>query len=266
MTLDAGRMVRATRVPTGPATTEVSVQGGVVEAAAWGPGAEQALDELPDVLGVGDDPTALRPRHRLLSGLQRRFAGLRIGCTRSVFEAAVPAVIEQRITGHEAWRVFRTMVRRFGERAPGPHGLWLLPSPETIASLAYFDLHNIGLERRRAETIRTLARLVDRYERVEPERAMHVLGSVPGVGPWTLAEIGLRAHGDADALSVGDYHVPSLVTLALAGEGKGSDDRMLELLEPYRGQRARVVRLLELGGPRRARRGPRLRSRSLERI
>ena len=82
--------------------------------------------------------------------------------------------------------------------------------------------------------------------------------AVPGIGPWTAAEVGVRALGDADAVSVGDFHLPSMVTWALAGEPRGTDERMIELLEPYRGQRGRVLRLLELTGVGPPRRGPRL--------
>ncbi len=87
---------------------------------------------------------------------------------------------------------------------------------------------------------------------------------MPGIGPWTAAEVGVRALGDADAVSVGDFHLPNLVAYALAGEPRGNDARMLELLEPYRGQRARVMRLLELSGIRPPRYGPRLAPRRIE--
>ena len=58
----------------------------------------------------------------------------------------------------------------------------------------------------------------------------------------------VRALGDDDAVSVGDFHIPNLVAWALAGEPRADDARMLELLEPYRGRRALVIRLLELSG------------------
>jgi 3-methyladenine DNA glycosylase/8-oxoguanine DNA glycosylase len=100
-----------------------------------------------------------------------------------------------------------------------------------------------------------------------PLEAAHArLRSVPGIGPWTVAEVAVRALGDRDAVSVGDFHLPSLVTWALAGERKGTDARMLELLEPYRGERAIVVKLLELGAQGPSRRGPRLSPRSIEGI
>jgi 3-methyladenine DNA glycosylase/8-oxoguanine DNA glycosylase len=90
--------------------------------------------------------------------------------------------------------------------------------------------------------------------------------AVPGIGPWTAAEVGVRALGDIDAVSIGDFHLPHLVAWALAGEPRATDARMLELLEPYRGRRALVVRLLELSGVRAPRYGPRLAPRRIEAI
>jgi 3-methyladenine DNA glycosylase/8-oxoguanine DNA glycosylase len=83
------------------------------------------------------------------------------------------------------------------------------------------------------------------------------LRAYPGIGPWTAAEVTLRALGDPDAVSVGDFHLPNVVAFALAGEPRGDDARMLELLEPWRGHRARVVRLLEAGGIEAPKYGPR---------
>ena len=92
----------------------------------------------------------------------------------------------------------------------------------------------------------------------DPAPAYARLRAIPGIGPWTAAEVGMRAFGDPDAVSVGDFHLPNMVAWALAGEPRGTDERMLELLEPYRGQRGRVLRLLELSGVGPPRRAPRL--------
>jgi 3-methyladenine DNA glycosylase/8-oxoguanine DNA glycosylase len=92
------------------------------------------------------------------------------------------------------------------------------------------------------------------------------LRAFPGIGPWTAAEVGMRAFGDPDAVSVGDFHIPNMVAWALAGEPRGTDERMLELLEPYRGQRGRVIRLLELAMFEAPRYGPRLAPRRIDGI
>jgi 3-methyladenine DNA glycosylase/8-oxoguanine DNA glycosylase len=147
--------------------------------------------------------------------------------------------------------------------------------PEVLASLPYHAFHPLGLERRRAELVRAVAREAARLERLtavaagpggDPAPAYAALRAFPGIGPWTVAEVGIRAFGDPDALSVGDFHLPHLVAWALAGEPRGTDERMLELLEPYRGQRGRVARLLELSGIRAPRYGPRVSARRIEGI
>lgn len=72
------------------------------------------------------------------------------------------------------------------------------------------------------------------------------LCSVPGLGPWTSSLVQRISFGDPDPVEIGDYHIPNSVAWALAGEARGTDERMLELLEPWRGHRGRVVRLLGL--------------------
>ncbi len=183
----------------------------------------------------------------------------------------MPAVLEQKITGLEAVRVRRRMAFAFGEPAPGPAehltGLRLPPAPDRLAALAYFDLHPVGLERRRAEVIIRLAgraSAIERLATVASADARTRLERLPGIGPWTAAEVARVAWGDPDAISVGDYHIPNLVAFALAGEPRGDDARMLELLEPYRGQRGRVQRLLELSGIRPPRYGPRMPARAID--
>ena len=63
--------------------------------------------------------------------------------------------------------------------------------------------------------------------------------------------------GDPDAIPIGDIHLPNFVSWNLAGEPRADDDRMVQLLEPYAGQRNRVVRLLKSGGRKPPRYGPR---------
>jgi 3-methyladenine DNA glycosylase/8-oxoguanine DNA glycosylase len=149
-------------------------------------------------------------------------------------------------------------VHRFGEPAPGPGGLRLAPEPSVLAGLPYFAFHRFGLERRRADIIRRAAAAMSGLGGAEPAVTTRHLARIPGVGPWTLAEVARVAWGDPDAISIGDYHIPNLVAWALAGEPRADDARMLELLEPYRGQRGRVQRLLEVSGLRAPRYGPRM--------
>jgi 3-methyladenine DNA glycosylase/8-oxoguanine DNA glycosylase len=269
MRLWGNAAIRATRTSDGPATTEIRVAASRLTAEAWGPGAEAAIAALPALVGLGDDPTTFRPAHPLLRELARRTPGLRLPRTRAVMEALVPAILEQKVTGAEAFHGFRGLVRTFGERAPGPHDLWLQPTAVTLATLPYYRFHPLGIERRRADTIRFAASRAQRLQEIvamTPDDARRRLEALPGVGPWTAAEVTLRALGDPDAVSVGDYHIPNLVSWALAGEPRGDDARMLELLEPFRGHRARVIRLLESSAIAAPRYGPRQEVRSIATI
>jgi len=266
MRVARGSAVRATRTAGGPASVAIELTGGTIRAEAFGPGAERVLDGLPSLLGLDDDPSALVPVHPLVARLARRLRGLRIGRTGAILEALVPAILEQKVTGGEASRAYRGLIRLYGEPAPGPLRLRLHPAPETLAALPYHAFHPLGVEQRRADVIRRAARVAARLEEaadMKPDAADARLRSVIGVGAWTAAEVRARALGDPDAVSVGDFHTKHLVAWTLAGEPRGTDARMLELLEPYSGQRGRVIRLLEASGLAAPRFGPRLAPRSI---
>jgi 3-methyladenine DNA glycosylase/8-oxoguanine DNA glycosylase len=242
---------------------------GEVVVEAWGPGADCALAGIPELLGLLEPPATAAWGHPLLTHLARRFPGVRIPRSRAVLEALVPAILEQKVIGEEARRALHGLVRVHGEPAPGPPewGLRLPPRPDTLAGLPYYAFHPFGVERRRAELILRVAARAAWFEGVVDlplAEGYARLISVPGIGPWTAAEVGVRALGDQDAVSVGDFHLPNLVAFALAREPRGTDARMLELLEPYRGRRALAVRLLELSGIGAPRYGPRLPLRRIE--
>ena len=253
---------RATRTPLGPATERLyQAADGAVLVQAWGPGAEWLVDRAPQLLGALDDDSDFRPEHPLLRDLHRRHPGLRLCRSEAVWETALATIVEQRVQTVEAWTAWRLMLRKLGEPAPGPlPGLYLPPAPEVLSRTPYHEFHPLHIERTRAEIVRRTAGVVNRLEEVVEmplEDGRRRLGAVPGLGPWSTARIALLALGDPDAVQVGDYHFPDMVSWALAGEPRGTDARMLELLEPYRGHRARVIRLLVAGGAGPPRYGPR---------
>jgi 3-methyladenine DNA glycosylase/8-oxoguanine DNA glycosylase len=263
----SGAWWRATRTSQGPATARYTTQGPTVRVTAWGAGAEWCLATAPELLGSGDSLDGFRPTG-LVGELHHRLGGLRITRSQAVFEALLPSILEQKVTGLEAHRAFRAIVRAWGEPAPGPLPLLLQPAPAAIAVTPYWAFHPLGVERKRTTAILIAA---SRARRIEETVAMPAadahrrLQALPGVGPWTSAEVAIVALGDPDAVSVGDYHLPHLVSYALAGEPRGTDERMLELLAAWPGHRGRVLRLLTHSGRYPPRRGPRMQVRAYTR-
>jgi len=267
--VDGTALWRTTLTPDGPATIRIAQRGadGSVSARAWGPGARWLLDMLPAQLGAFDTDHlpagAGGPGAALLRDIALRHPDLRIGRSHRVFEALVPAVLEQKVVGQEAHRAWRTLLYQHGTPAPGPAppGMRVFPEPRVWARIPSWDWHRAGVEGVRARTIANAAAVATRLEEITQlshAEADARLRSLPGIGPWTSAEIRQRAAGDPDAISVGDYNLPKQVGWTLAGQ-RGTDDAgMLELLVPYEGQRYRVQRLIELGGSAPPRRGPRM--------
>jgi 3-methyladenine DNA glycosylase/8-oxoguanine DNA glycosylase len=278
MRVTARAAIRASATPEGPGTIEIRVAGASILASAWGPGAGWLLDGLPAALGLDDDDHGFDPTlHPVVAGLARRLGRLRLGRTGAIWEALLPAILEQRITGTEAWRNYRRLVRAHGTLAPGPHGLLVAPSSQVVAGLPSWTLTGLGIEPRRGALLRRIAREAPRLEAFatasRPSGAggagaaalASALRAHSGIGPWTAAEVTLRALGDPDAVSVGDAHLSNVVAFALTGAPRGTDERMLALLEPWAGHRARVIRLFERSGITPPRYGPRVAPRDITR-
>lgn len=259
---------RATRTPDGPALIRLVTRSelGQVDASAWGPGAAWVLEGLPGLLGADDDPVPFvpRPEHARLVSAWRARPGYRVPRTRAVFEALVPAALEQRVTGLEARRAWRALVVRYGEPAPGPRadaaGMYVPPDPAAWRQIPSWVWLKAGVDEARRRVVIAAAAVAGRLEEtvgLPHDETARRLRTLPGVGVWTAAEVRQRAHGDPDAFSWGDFHVARNVSWALTG--KVMDDAgCAEVIECYRGQRYRVQRLLELDAVQRPRRAPRI--------
>jgi 3-methyladenine DNA glycosylase/8-oxoguanine DNA glycosylase len=265
-----GQFWLAQRTPAGPATLQLARDGAELLATGHGPGAEWVTERADAIAGLRDDLTAfpaLAAAHPLVARLARTFAGRRFPAAGRIFPRLLVAILEQKVTGQEAHRAYRKIIRHFGEPAPGPVGLLLPPDPAAVAATPYWTFHPFGVEQKRAQTLLRAAVEAGRLEQcADAEEATRRLTAIPGIGPWTAAEVVRTVYGDADAVSVGDYHIPNTVTWALAGEPRGTDARMLELLEPFRGHRGRVCELLAAGGIGAPRFGPRMPIRSFARF
>lgn len=260
----AGAIWRTTLTAEGAATLRFEQRSAdELRCSGWGPGAAAAVAQAPETAGERDDPSGFEPGLQLLDEAHRRNPGLRIPRTARVFESLVPAILEQKVITLQAHASWRHLVRRFGSPAPGPTPvpMRVVPSPDGWASIPTWDWHQSGVDPRRARTIVNAAHYASRLEEavgMNSTDAAARLTLMPGIGAWTAAEVAQRALGDADALSVGDYHLSNYVGHALAGRDM-TDDEMLETLAPWAGHRFRVVRLLGAAGVRgRPRRGPRM--------
>ena len=229
---------------------------------AWGPGAGWMLEHAPALLGEDGEPDGLARKSGQVAQLRLARPGLRMCRTQAVVETMVPCIIGQKVTGIEAKRGWRRLVAAWGEPAPGPAataGIRLPPPPERIAAEPYWKFHSFGIERKRADILRTACQVAGRLEEVvamSPDDANRQMQAVPGIGPWTAGLVSQVALGDPDRVVVGDYHFPHIVSYTLTGERKGSDERMLELLEPYRPWRGMAQRLIIGGGRKPERRAP----------
>jgi 3-methyladenine DNA glycosylase/8-oxoguanine DNA glycosylase len=232
-----------------------------VEAQAWGPGAAWLLESVPGLLGLHDsDETRTEfadlveaVGNPVLVAAARRHRGFRVIRSGRVFDELVPSVLEQKVQVVDARRSYRVLVRKYGEPAPGPHGsdLYCPPTPRGWAVIPSWEWRRAGVDGKRSQAIVSAVRVASRLEEtvgMDREEAARRIRTVPGIGVWTAAEIMHRSHGDADAVSVGDLHLPRVICSALGGgaaAGRGADDeKMLAELEPYRGHRYRVTALL----------------------
>jgi 3-methyladenine DNA glycosylase/8-oxoguanine DNA glycosylase len=279
----------AARTPDGLGTLSLLRDGRDLVATGYGPGAQWVLAQADGVAGLRDDLTGfaeVAARHPVVAELARRHHGLRLPSTGRVFQRLVRAIFEQKVTGKEAYRAYSATIRHFyresgREPAPGPlPGLLPPPDPRAVAATPYWVFHPFGVEQRRAETLlRAAVAAAGLESSADSAEATRRLTSIQGIGAWTAAEVVREVYGDPDAVSVGDYHIPHIVSWALAGRARAgsrdagpdagpgalspADVRMLELLEPFRGHRGRVCWLLEHTGHSAPRFGPRMPVRSI---
>lgn len=260
-----GLVRHALSTPEGPAAVEVrhcaAPPHGSLEVQAFGPGAGWILTRVPRMLGLHDEPVGFEPDlHPLVARIAALRTGVRFGASLRVRDALVPVVLGQRVTVGEARRSWWRLVTRHGSRAPGLADLWVPPAPSVLERLGSAEWHRLGVDRGRSDTIRRTLPMLPAIERAA-ERSSHelqrVITTVRGIGPWTATALASTVLGDPDAVLLGDLHLPHTVCWALAREPRGSDERMLQLLEPWKGHRGRVVRLVRTAGLGAPKRGPR---------
>lgn len=256
------------RTPDGPGSIRIRRTREELIGEAWGEGSDWLLDRLGVIGGLEDEPEMFTTDHELVAELHRRNPGYRFGHTGLVFDSLVVAICGQKVTGKEASMAIRGLGQAFSEPAPGPAGLRLPPDPHRMGEAPYWEYHDLHLEKRRADVLRRVAEAHERIDvlsEASPDEAAATLASFSGVGEWTVAKTLEASHGDPDRVAVGDFHLKHMVVHHLTGKDRGTDEEMLELLEPFRPQRGRVTRLLGLLGHE-PKFGPRMAARDITRM
>ncbi len=252
--LSSGRFVKASRTPEGLVTVELlELAGeGQVVVRAFGDGAGYAVARAAAwVRGRPDLPPFVPPPGPLAKAASEHRALVLPRCP-FPGDLHLSLILQQRVTYAEAVRSHHQLARRYGERAPGPFELVVFPDYRALRAVPSHEFRRLGVDEKRRVAMLEAARLRERIDRLEELEALRrYLLAIPGTGPWTAENLLAHGFGDADAVPPGDVHLPHQVCFALAGEPYGSDERMFELLEPYRPHRARIVRLVWMAGPTR---------------
>jgi 3-methyladenine DNA glycosylase/8-oxoguanine DNA glycosylase len=262
----SGRFVRATLTPNGPATLLIHwKRGQPLHAESWGPGADWLLARVPSMIGDLDAGAAHleSDAHPVVAATTTANRHVRTGASGTLYHELLPKILEQRITAIEAKHQWKLLCQELGDPAPGPFdGLVLPPAPSVLQRQPSWWFHPLGIERKRAEPLIEAARHSSKmwaWAELEPVDADRMLRLIDGVGIWTTGCVLGPALGDPDAVPVGDYHIKNIIGWNLAGEARATDARMIKLLEPYVGQRGRVIRAIMAHGDSAPKFGPKQR-------
>ena len=219
------RYARTIRAPGGPGLIELTMPDG----AGARPGPRHVLlrARLPRLRGVGQVVSRCRQlldldadacaisavlaADGLLAPLVAARPGLRVPGTYDGFELAVRAVLGQQVSVLAARTLAGRLASRFGTRLemPGNSPAILFPGP---ADLADADLSGLGLTTARQATLRALGAAVAGGtlaldHGADPQQTAARLAELPGIGPWTISYILMRAVGDPDAFPPSDLGV-----------------------------------------------------------
>jgi 3-methyladenine DNA glycosylase/8-oxoguanine DNA glycosylase len=249
-----GLVRRAEPGPCGPLIFDAVQRGEQVDVQVWGPAAtppdarEAALEAARAWIGWRDhipDLVAVTAGHPALQRAARLIGAVRLSRLPRVGEAVGRAVLGQLVQGVESARSAAQLAAAVGQ--PASRDLWCWPMPAALGRTPAHAMRRCGISMRGATALHLSALDDPRLEHVRDDFAAldRRLRAIRGIGVWTSAETRL-ALGDPDAVSVGDYNLPATVCHALARTPLDActDELMLELLEPYRGQRGRVIQLV----------------------
>ena len=188
--------------------------------------------DMPNIeAALAEDPT--------LKQLIAQAPGLRVAGAWDPFELAVRAILGQQVTVAAARTLTARLCRQFGRRMHAVETEHLTHLFPTADALAEGEIEAIGIPRRRADTVRALARHVAAgsvslsdgavLEDVEAE-----LLDIPGIGPWTVGYVRMRAFKDPDAFPTGDIALKKAAGLLGIASNDAALARASDRWRPWR--------------------------------
>jgi AraC family transcriptional regulator of adaptative response / DNA-3-methyladenine glycosylase II len=208
------------------------------------------------LLDLDADPTSVAAAlggDPLLAPLVARRPGLRVpGCVDGT-EIAVRAVLGQQVSVAAARTHAARLVQRHGEPLAAPDGSLTHVFPDA-AALSAADDEALAMPVRRRETLRGVCAAI-RDGAVELDagadrtRARRDLIALPGIGPWTVEYVAMRALGDPDAFPAGDLGVlHGLSALGVVADAREAERRS-QAWRPFRAYTVlHLWQALESGG------------------
>ena len=260
--LEKNRFVMARWFTSGSATVEMTERNGKAHVRIWGPAAEEARQHVPSILGLHDSPVFDFGHSKLNRMLKPKMA-LRLSRFPFLSTALLSHVLQQQIAWRDAAKIWRCLANRHGNAADGPYPLKLPLQFQQMHTLSTHHYQSAGLIKNRIPLLREIGRLawrIDHWYSESIETYASRIQKLPQMGPWTTYHALAVSMGEPDVIVTGDYTLPHTVSWALIGKARSTDDEMKRLLEPFKGNRWRLVRLLWALNIAAPRRGPRLSS------
>jgi AraC family transcriptional regulator of adaptative response / DNA-3-methyladenine glycosylase II len=208
----ANGLKKALLIDGQPALVEISFLGDTASVCIVGGNRFRAHRAVVRMLGMDSDAIGFERQFEkdpLLGPLLHRQRGLRIPLTPEPWEALAWAIMGQQISLKAAVVLRRELIAAVG--LPHGSGLRAHPSAAAVAELDVEALRKLKFSRSKAEYLIAAARAVASGELplanlrdLSAKHSARLLGSVRGIGPWTIQYVFLRGFGFADCLPSGD--------------------------------------------------------------
>jgi AraC family transcriptional regulator of adaptative response / DNA-3-methyladenine glycosylase II len=239
----AGGFRKALLIDGQPSLVEISFNEDTASVHVDGGNSFRAHRAAVRMLGIDSDAGGFERQFAhdpLLGALFHRQRGLRIPLTPEPWEALAWAIMGQQISVKAAVALRRELITALGSQHPG--GLRAHPGAEAVAELNIDTLRTLKFSRSKAEYLIAAAKAVAAGElpitnlrELSAKHSARLMGSVRGIGPWTIQYAFLRGFGFGDCLPSGDAGLAQgLGRLSGARPDEPQIREMMSRFAPYR--------------------------------